>query len=144
MVHRNFGKPFPDSNPYPFTADMKLHVDNNAHLKLFTSHGEGFVAVNLEPFSGNLLVLPDRVETDWTTVGFNDLTAADFASLLGCGAEIILLGTGPRLRFPHPSLLVPLMAARIGLEVMDTGAACRTYNILASEGRKVAAALLQN
>lgn len=121
---------------------MKLHVDNNAHLKLFTSLGESFVAVNLERFERNVLVLPDRVEADWTPNSFAGLTSDDFAKLANCGAEIVLLGTGSRLRFPHPSLQAPLMAAHIGLEVMDTAAACRTYNILASEGRKVAAALL--
>ena len=66
----------------------------------------------------------------------------DFATLAGLGAEILLLGTGNSLRFPSPALLQPLMAARTGLEVMDTRAACRTFNILAAEGRKVAAAIL--
>ena len=121
---------------------MKLHDNSNPGLKLFTSHGDGYVAVNQEKFAANLLVLPDRVETAWTEHDFDHLEQADFARLAGCGAEIVLLGTGPRLRFPHPALRQPLMAAGIGLEVMDTAAACRTYNIRASEGRKVAAALL--
>lgn len=121
---------------------MKLHDNNDPGLKLFTSHGEGFVAVNLERFENNVLVLPDRVEPAWTAHDFASLTTDDFAHLAASGAEIVLLGTGTRLRFPHPSLQTPLMAAGIGMEVMDTAAACRTYNILASEGRKVAAALL--
>ena len=136
MVHRNF-----DGHP-DARSHMKLHVDNNPSLKLFTSHGDGYEAVNLERYTTHLLVLPDRVEPDWTRHDFAALEQQDFAHLAACGAEIVLLGTGPRLRFPHPALQQPLMAAGIGLEVMDTAAACRTYNILASEGRKVAAALL--
>lgn len=121
---------------------MKLHTDQNPALKLFTSHGEGYVSVNQERFDTHVLVLPDRIEAGWTEHGFSQLSQEDFAHLAATGAEIVLLGTGARLCFPHPSLQQPLMAAGIGLEVMDTAAACRTYNILASEGRKVAAALL--
>ncbi|MGB4468151.1 MAG: Mth938-like domain-containing protein [Azovibrio sp.] len=121
---------------------MKLHDNSDPGLKLFTSHGEGYVTVNRERFENNLLVLPDRIEPAWTGHDFARLCIDDFARLAACGAEIVLLGTGLRLRFPHPALQQPLMAAGIGLEVMDTAAACRTYNILASEGRKVAAALL--
>ena len=74
--------------------------------------------------------------------GFDGLTAEDFSGLLASAPEIVLLGTGPTLRFPHPRLTRALTDARIGLEVMDTPAACRTFNILAAEGRKVLAALL--
>ncbi len=121
---------------------MKLHDDRNPNLKLFSRYEPGCVVVNDEQFDRPVLVLPDRVETEWTSHSFADLAQEDFLHLASCGAEIVLLGTGERLRFPHPSLTVPLMQAGIGLEVMDMGAACRTYNILASEGRKVAAALL--
>lgn len=121
---------------------MKLHDNSQPGLKLFTHHGQGYVAVNQERFEDNLLVLPDRVEPAWTEHDFARLNMDDFVHMAACGAEIVLLGTGSRLRFPHPALQQPLMAAGIGLEVMDTAAACRTYNILASEGRKVAAALL--
>ncbi|MCX8145313.1 MAG: Mth938-like domain-containing protein [Azovibrio sp.] len=121
---------------------MKLHDTSTPGLKLFTGHGQGYVAVNQETYTTNLLVLPDRIEPDWTPHAFAALELADFTRLAGCGAEIVLLGTGARLRFPPLPLRQPLIAAGIGLEVMDTAAACRTYNILASEGRKVAAALL--
>jgi uncharacterized protein len=70
------------------------------------------------------------------------LTLAAFDRLAGLPIEILLLGTGDRLRFPHPSLTAPLRAAGIGVEVMDTGAACRTYNILLAEDRRVGAALM--
>ena len=69
-------------------------------------------------------------------------TAADFEQILALRPEVVLLGTGARQRFAHPRLYASLSAARIGLEMMDTGAACRTYNILMAEGRKVLAALI--
>ena len=85
--------------------------------------------------------MPDRTE-DWPVTRFADLRAEDFAFLRDLQAEIVLLGTGPRQRFPHPRLTAALANAGVGLEVMDVQAACRTYNILVAEERKVAAALL--
>ena len=87
-------------------------------------------------------MLPATVRTDWATGGFDALTEADFEALAALGVEIVLIGTGSRQRFPAPALLRPLMQARIGFEVMDLGSACRTFNILAGEGRSVAAALI--
>ena len=78
----------------------------------------------------------------WEAASFEALSEEHFAGLAALAPEIVLLGTGPRLRFPHPRLTRPLTGARIGLEVMDLNAACRTYNILVSEDRRVAAALL--
>ena len=97
--------------------------------------------VNGERHASNLIVLPDRV-LPWAAASFAALSAEDFAPLAGLGLEIVLLGTGPRLRFPPPSLTRALAETRVGLEVMDLQAACRTYNILVAEERKVAAALL--
>ena len=89
-----------------------------------------------------LIVLADRVVSPWRPHTFTDLTESDFADLAALGVEIILLGTGAVQKFPHPRLTRALIEKRIGLEVMNTGAACRTYNILVAEGRSVAAALL--
>ena len=91
--------------------------------------------------SSSVIVMPDRTE-DWSVTRFDDLRAEDFAFLRELQAEIVLLGTGARQRFPHPRLTAALASAGIGLEVMDVQAACRTYNILVAEERKVAAALL--
>ena len=74
--------------------------------------------------------------------GFDALAEADFAALLAHKPEVVLLGTGATLRFPHPRLLAPLTDARVGVEVMDTPAACRTFNILSGEGRRAIAALI--
>ena len=78
----------------------------------------------------------------WTATTFAEITAATVADSVTVDAEIVLIGTGQRLRFPPPNALRPLRDARIGFEVMDTAAACRTYNVLLGEGRKVAALLL--
>jgi uncharacterized protein len=124
------------------SAALKLHLDNISGINAFTGYGEGYVMVNGQRYGHNLVVLPQRIVSDWQPAGFDQLTAEDFARLAALGPEIVLLGTGSRLRFPRPELTRALIEARIGLEVMDIQAACRTYNILAAEERKVAAALL--
>ena len=89
------------------------------------------------------IVLGSRGEKfDWLCSRFEDLTAGHFERLADTRPELVIFGSGSRLRFPPPAFLRSLMAARIGLETMDTLAACRTYNILAGEGRNVVAALL--
>ncbi|MDX9707369.1 MAG: Mth938-like domain-containing protein [Azospira sp.] len=121
---------------------MKLHLSDARGLNIFTGYGEGYVAVNGIEHRKNVVVLPGQMLPGWTEAGIDTLSEADFAQLAALAPEILLLGTGSSLRFPPPELLQPLMNARIGLEVMDTQAACRTYNILAAEGRRVAAAIL--
>lgn len=121
---------------------MKLHLANMADLNVFTAYGDDYVAVNHEKYLKNLIVLPESIIQEWSSASLETLTADDMQKLLELGTEIILLGTGNRLRFPAGSLMRPFAPAGIGLEIMDLKAACRTYNILAAEGRKVAAALL--
>ena len=121
---------------------MKFHLDTPAGLNAFNGYGSGYVLVNNARFERNIVVLPESIREAWTAGGFEALQAADFAPLAALGLEILLLGTGERIRFPRPELLRPLIDARVGVEVMDTPAACRTYNILMGEGRKVAAALI--
>ncbi|WP_234087859.1 Mth938-like domain-containing protein [Azonexus sp. R2A-61] len=121
---------------------MKLHLSNTAGLNLFTAYGDGYVAVNHQKHEKNLILLPESLIEAWTTASVDTLQESDMQQLLGLGVEVILLGTGRRLRFPAGPLMRPFAPAGIGLEVMDLQAACRTYNILAAEGRKVAAALL--
>jgi uncharacterized protein len=110
-------------------------------LNAITGYGPGYVLVNNQRHEANLIVLPERIVA-WSAARFESLAVADFELLAGLGLEIVLLGTGARLRFPRPELMRPLAAARIGFEVMDFQAACRTYNFLMTESRKVAAALL--
>lgn len=121
---------------------MKLHLSQQAGQNMFTAYGEGYVAVNQARYERSLIVLPDVLIADWAPRSLVDLSAADLVPLLPLQPEIVLLGTGPTLRFPPPQLSSALIQARIGFEVMDTHAAARTYNILMGEGRRVAAALL--
>ena len=121
---------------------MKLHLTRSGNTNVITGYGEGFVEVNQQRHERSLVVMPDRLWNDWSGTTFEALAAGDLEALAALGQEVILLGTGPLLRFPRPELMRPLLQSRIGLEVMDVPAACRTYNILVAEGRKVAAALL--
>ncbi|MEQ1668846.1 MAG: MTH938/NDUFAF3 family protein, partial [Sulfuriferula sp.] len=85
---------------------------------------------------------PDTILTNWQAASFDALTADHFAAIAAQQPEIALLGTGARLQFPHPRLSIALNQAGIGLEVMDTKAACRTYNILVAEGRRVVVGIM--
>ena len=120
---------------------MKLHQARPEGRNLFTGYGPGYVSINGQRRHASTVVLSDRI-LDWEIQAFTGLTEAAFAELAKLPVEIVLLGTGSALRFPHPRLTQALRDAGIGLEVMDTSAACRTYNILLSEDRRVAAALL--
>jgi len=139
MVHRNFGGLFRTIGD---NRSVKLHLSKAAGLNVFTAHGDGYVAINHERHAGNLIVQPESIVAGWTSATAETLGAEDLARLLELPVGIILLGTGSRLRFPPAQWLKPFAQAGIGLEIMDLPAACRTYNILASEGRQVAAALL--
>jgi uncharacterized protein len=124
-------------------ASMKLHQARPDGRNVFTGYGPGFVAVNGVRKESSIIVLGDRLH-DWEVKRFEELTQEAFADLARLPAEILLLGTGPSVRFPHPRLTQAVRDARMGLEVMDTNAACRTYNILIAEERHVAAALFIN
>ena len=121
---------------------MKLHVDAPAGRNLISAYGEHYVAVNSVRHEKNLIVTPVEVVDDWLHGGFAALTGEHFAALLAFKPEIVLLGTGSRMRFPAARLTRALADANVGCEVMDTFAACRTYNILVAEGRRVVAALI--
>jgi uncharacterized protein len=120
---------------------MKLHTSAPSGVQVVTAYGADYVTVNGERHQHSIVLLPERV-LGWAGHTFDRLTREDFAFLGTLQADIVLLGTGGRQRFPHPRLTAPLAQARVGLEVMDLQAACRTYNILVAEERKVAAALL--
>jgi uncharacterized protein len=122
---------------------VKLHLGGQDGRYYFSAYGDDHVLVNGQRFDFGLVVGPTLLDQDaFHGVTFETLESRHFEWLATQQAEIILLGTGQRLRFPHPSLTRALIEARIGLEVMDTGAACRTHNILAGEGRKVVTAIL--
>ncbi|WP_396431061.1 Mth938-like domain-containing protein [Limnohabitans sp.] len=122
---------------------MKLQPDKSSGLSI-NAYGQGWIEVNGQKFFHSLTVssLPGATPAKWEVARFAELEATDFEILSKSGAELVIFGSGQRLRFPQPAWLRSLVELGIGLETMDTAAACRTYNILASEGRKVVAALL--
>jgi uncharacterized protein len=120
---------------------VKLHLQSAAS-NVVTGRGPGWVRIGQVEYRRNLILLPDTIIEDWAAAGFDALNVDDFSALLQFKPEMVLLGTGDRQRFPHPRLYAALTAAGIGVEVMDTAAACRTFNILIAEERRVAAALV--
>lgn len=121
---------------------MKLVSENHLGLNLVTGYGADHLIINKVRHDGNLLLSADRIVGNWAPGGFESLSANDFGAVLELSPEVVIVGTGARQRFPAPQLLRPLIEAGVGFEIMDLAAACRTYNILASEGRAVAAALI--
>jgi uncharacterized protein len=107
-----------------------------------TGYGAGWVAVNGERFTSSLLISATGGHRLWECAGFDALQASHFEQLLAMEPELVIFGSGDRIRFPQPQWLQALYARRVGVETMDTYAACRTYNFLAGEGRKAVAALL--
>jgi uncharacterized protein len=152
MLHRNaridaaFGHSSPCrsfANPLPNLAPrMKLHSSVTTGLLSITSYDAGQIAVNGRRLTKSFLLTPRRLIEGWPPCSIDSLTESDLLAVASLDCPIVLLGTGARQRFPAPALLRPLIERRVGVEVMDSHAACRTYNILMAEGRDVAAAII--
>lgn len=121
---------------------MKFSVADQSTGNFIHGYTEKSVEVNGSSFSRSLVIMQERIISDWRPETFQQLTENDFSELLELGPDMVLLGTGPQQQFPTPELYRSLIDAGIGVEIMTTPAACRTYNILTSEGRRVIAALL--
>ncbi len=121
---------------------MKLHLANARNGHSFTAYGPGYLAVNGIRYEHSLLVSPDTPPEEWPVTAFAALSAAHAAALLAHKPEIIVFGTGPRQLPPEQELLRALAGSGTGFEVMATPAGCRTFNILAAEGRRVLGAML--
>ncbi len=121
---------------------MKLHLLHAAGSQIITACGPGWVEINEWRHQRSLIVLPNRLVTDWEATDFASLAAAHLERIAELAPELVLLGAGAEHRFLHPRLGRALTERGIGLECMSTPAACRTYNILMAEGRHVAAALI--
>ena len=120
---------------------MKLHLANPRTGYTLTGYGTGYLAVNGIRYEHPLIVTPDAPPTQWKVDGLTTLTAETTGLLLDETPEIVIIGTGQTQIFPPPAQLRPLIEARVGLEIMNTPAACRTYNVLVAEGRRVLAAM---
>jgi uncharacterized protein len=121
---------------------MKFQPDTFTGTNAISRHEVGAVWVNGQRFDGALLVPWKGQVLAWAPDTLAALTPAHFDDVLALRPELVIFGSGARLSFIGPVLYRSLIDARIGLETMDTAAACRTYNVLASEGRSVVAALL--
>ena len=121
---------------------MHIQLETGSQANLIRTYATGRISVNQDSYIRSVIVLPQQVIAGWPPQRFEELALAHFEALVPLSPELVILGTGRRQRFPRAELLTPLVGAGIGWEVMDTGAACRTYNILMGEGRNVAAALL--
>lgn len=121
---------------------MKLQSDPHSGANTITGYGDGYVEINQIPYAHAVLLSSDGAISAWPVELFNNLEASHFAQMVELKPELILIGTGSKQRFPKPELLKSLILAKIGFEIMDSQAACRTYNILVGEGRQVLLALI--
>jgi uncharacterized protein len=121
---------------------MKLHSTETQQYQTVSSYDDTGVELNAIRFEQSLIVLPETPPAPWPVTSFDALTAEHFDQIDATRPDVVILGTGARQRFVHPKLTAVLTARRIGVECMDNQAACRTYNILMAEGRKVALALI--
>ena len=123
---------------------MKLHATSTQQYQTVTAYDDNGIEINAKPYRSSLLLMPEMAPVDWPVSSFDALSVDDFAQIDAIGPDVVILGTGVRQRFIHPRLIAALTARRIGVEAMDNPAACRTYNILMAEGRRVALALILN
>lgn len=122
---------------------MKIELDTHADNRYrIDGYEKGRVSINKEIYTASVILTPDKLDPEWPPQSFDDLAMQHMEQLLEFDPEIILLGTGAKLLFPASDMLADIQCRHIGIEVMDTGAACRCYNLLASEERKVVAGLI--
>ncbi len=121
---------------------MKFSLADAGDSYLVRAYDRGEVIINEYRHTSSVIVMPKQIIGDWPPQSFAELTADHFIILSELKPQLVLLGTGDVQQFPDPAIYAVLLEQGLGVEVMTTPAACRTYNILASEGRQVAAALL--
>jgi uncharacterized protein len=121
---------------------VKLHSDPQSSLNTITGYGIGYIEVNSKVYPHALIVQPEGEISPWPVSAFADLSSDNLASLCVFKPELIIIGTGKKQQFLKPELIKSLIQAKIGFEMMDSQAACRTYNILMNEGRQVLAAII--
>ncbi len=121
---------------------MEIRLESGEGLNLVQRYGVGAVGIGGIEYASSIVVMPGAPVVAWPPRTLDEIEAAHFELLAARKPQVVVLGTGRRQRFPAPALLALLARNGIGLEIMDTASACRTYNILAAEGRNVCAALL--
>ncbi len=121
---------------------MKLHLTTAENNNLITGYSQHHIDINKHQHLASLIVMPQKIITNWGVENFAELTPQKFVAIAELNPEVVLLGTGEQHQFLHPAIFQALTNKGIALECMTTAAACRTYNILMSEGRNVLAALI--
>jgi len=121
---------------------MKLLLNNEVPVHQFSSFTPGRVVIGKNRYCRSLIVTPKEIYTNWPPQHIDGITATDLQEIIKLEPELILIGTGDKLRFPHPSILEGATRAQLAVDFMDSRAACRTYNILAAENRRVAAGII--
>jgi len=121
---------------------MKLSIDYNTSRYTINSYEAGLIKVNNQSYEKSLLISAESLHLQWQPGHVDDLDESHIDFILELKPEIILLGTGKQLKFPDQRLITRALTQGVGFEVMDTGAACRTYNVLSAEDRNVVAALI--
>lgn len=121
---------------------MKLSLDYNTSKYSIEAYERDALTINKQRYIENLVLSPDLLIESWSPTCVQDLAKAHILELIDLEPEIILLGTGDSLQFPPPEMSILALQRGIGFEVMDTGSACRTFNVLAAEDRNVVAALM--
>ena len=121
---------------------MKFSEDNPDDGYFIQKYESNKIIINNRGFTSSLIICPDQVVENWQPRSIKALELIHFESLLQLKPEVALLGTGSKLIFPSVEVYSNLIQQGIGVEIMDTGAACRTYNILMGEGRRVVAGLI--
>jgi uncharacterized protein len=120
---------------------MKIHPDHIS-VQSVSAYGPGWVQIGPDKITRSTVIASSGERFSWNCERFENLSSAHFEQLAALNTELVIFGSGDRLRFAHSALTRSLIEHQIGMETMDTQAACRTYNILAAEGRHVAMALL--
>ncbi len=121
---------------------MKIHQDNTDGSYRIIRHGAEGVQINNQLYAQSVVVTPDQLISPWPPSTLMEMTLEHLKIAQTLDPEVMLLGTGANQQFPTREIMRPILQSGIGLEVMDTGSACRTYNILMGEGRRVVAALI--
>jgi uncharacterized protein len=121
---------------------MKFTADRPSGAHVVRGYAPGLLRIGERDIVTSVIVSPATLIEPWRPRRMSEFTAADLDPAIALSPEVLLIGTGPRQVFPDAGVFAALHAARIGFEIMDTGAACRTYNVLVGEDRRVAAALL--
>ncbi len=121
---------------------MQISLDSTEGVYRILGYADGKIQINDQHYQRSLLVMPDTLVDDWGPDSVKTLQSEHLQAVRSLEPEVVLLGTGHHQVFPERALMRELLTAGVGLEIMDTASACRTYNILMGEGRRVVAALI--